>query len=572
MKDESLYDEWHQATYCPEDDKLRLYVGRVPKEDYLALKNEGWQSTPKQECDFSAVWTPEREDTCLSYAGVVLDEDQDPEDRAADRAERFGEYRDKRLNEATGHADRYDAQPRAHGYQNKARAVRAADRHDRIADRALTAWDKADYWTRRTAGVIDNALYKSEPGVRMGRIKKLEAEVRRHEKQLDEYRRRFKMWEDARDEADPDCRARRVKALVDLESFGDYTHPRNPDRRTALYYLFNDREDPINPDEALDLWFARHPPPYSKESRGCNRLRWVRHARLRLGYEKQMLDAQGGRLEQMEVEPGGKLGDKLILKVNKSQVSGRATSVAVLGPKADGWQYKTRNIPGTDWAEHTFDLERIGPEAYDPPTEESLAELKRVRAAIREAKPKKKTIPLVNPTDEDARRLQKIWNDKRAADRWDKEPREVARMTQKAYSARSRGSYAACETVELAAGGNTVRRERFGGTRMEPVACKVRAVNGRVIILEDKPQKPLPKAVWKPVDYVGEVKPLLPVLRSITEQAWTDKRTPEQKEAERIGKLAGVWWRDSASQYGFTDKGKELLKETEVLHEHAQTK
>lgn len=50
------------ATYCPEDNKLRLYCGRVPRDDYVALRSLGFQSTPKQDCDFVAVWTPYRED------------------------------------------------------------------------------------------------------------------------------------------------------------------------------------------------------------------------------------------------------------------------------------------------------------------------------------------------------------------------------------------------------------------------------------------------------------------------------------------------------------------------------
>lgn len=33
--------------YCPEDDKLRLYVGHVPQDEYKTLKKEGWTSTPK---------------------------------------------------------------------------------------------------------------------------------------------------------------------------------------------------------------------------------------------------------------------------------------------------------------------------------------------------------------------------------------------------------------------------------------------------------------------------------------------------------------------------------------------
>lgn len=188
---ETLFNEDHEATYCPEDNKLRLYVGRVPKEEYLSLRDQGWKATAKQDCDFVATWGPDREDTALAYAGTVGDEDQSPEDRAADRAERFAGYRDKRTSEALGHADSYDAGPSAHGFQSKAKAVRSADRHDRQATRALSQWDKATYWTSRTAGVISNALYLSTPSVRMGRIKKLETIERRTDGRSDDYGQRW---------------------------------------------------------------------------------------------------------------------------------------------------------------------------------------------------------------------------------------------------------------------------------------------------------------------------------------------------------------------------------------------
>ena len=101
--------ENYEATYCPEDDKLRLYVGRVPREEYEFIRAEGWTSTPKQDCDFVAVWTPSREATALQYAGFIGDEDIPPTERAADRADRFAGYQEKRLDEATGHADRYES-------------------------------------------------------------------------------------------------------------------------------------------------------------------------------------------------------------------------------------------------------------------------------------------------------------------------------------------------------------------------------------------------------------------------------------------------------------------------------
>lgn len=146
------------ATYSPEGNHLRLYIGRVPRPEYEKLKSEGWRALYKQReaggGDFVATWTPERRDTALEYGGgVILDEDMGPAERAADRAERFSGYRDKREGEATTRAEAFDSGPAVHGYQSQARANRAAARHDRIADRAGDAWSKAEYWTGRTAGV-----------------------------------------------------------------------------------------------------------------------------------------------------------------------------------------------------------------------------------------------------------------------------------------------------------------------------------------------------------------------------------------------------------------------------------
>jgi hypothetical protein len=330
----------NQATYCPEDNKLRLYVGRVPRDEYEKLRADGWVSTPKQseagKGEFAATWTPSRRDTALEYGeGIILDEDAGPAERAADRAERFGGYRDKREGEATGHADRYDAGPAVHGYQSQARAERAAVRHDRVADRAGDAWSKAEYWTRRTAGVISHALYLSGPGVRMGRIKTLEAELRGM----------LKRWED---------------------SGGEPTG-----------------------------WAAD----------------WKTHYEMRLAYENQMLEAQGGRAAFVEMQPGGRLGSKLIVKVNKSNVTGRVVSVDVLGPYCQSWAYRKSNLAGvTAFSLYQIETERLPENAYTPPTAESLAELaeyeKTRKAAAASVKAKTTPCPLVNPTDADAERLQ----------------------------------------------------------------------------------------------------------------------------------------------------------------------
>lgn len=116
----------HSATYSPEDNKLRLYAAhRLDAEDYAKVKAAGFKWAPKQELFVAPKWTPEREDLLLEMCGEIGDEDYSPEERAADRAERFSNYRDKRRAEAGGLADRFDAGPSAFGHQSRDDATRA---------------------------------------------------------------------------------------------------------------------------------------------------------------------------------------------------------------------------------------------------------------------------------------------------------------------------------------------------------------------------------------------------------------------------------------------------------------
>lgn len=474
------------ATYCPEDDKLRLYVGRVPRDEYEALRAEGWVSTPKQDCDFVAVWTPQRRNTALKYSeDGIMDEDMGPEDRAADRAERFGGYQEKRLDEATGHADRYDAGPSVHGAQSYARAVRAADRHDRIAGRAVDAWEKAEYWQRRTAGVISHALHVSSPAVRMGRIKTIEAEIR----QIESY-------------YTPTGSAR----IMQEDRYGS-------GEKVAHVWCGMGRGG---------HWVAEHRLETLKASYADS----LQHLHLRLAYENQMLEAQGGRLASVEIEPGGYIGGKLIVKVNKSPATGRVTSVSLKGPKVQNWTYRAENVPGTDYALHQFDTERMPMSAYTPPTDESRAELAALKQERKAALPKKDPCPLINPTDEDAERLQAALNERAKDDHCARhlraygrdyaeqfKPSTICRIPQAVYSENSKGSYARAETRGLCRNMELEPRksnmygshEEAARKRRGPKVCEVRTTSSdgsdygarRVIIITDKPQKPFPVAVWQ---------------------------------------------------------------------------
>jgi hypothetical protein len=528
MKDTALFNESHRATYCPEDDKLRLYVGRVPRDEYEALRAEGWQSTAKQDCDFSAVWTVARKNTAESYAGIIEDEDASPQDRAADRAERFTGYLGKRLDEATGHADRYDAGPRAHGFQSYARAVKSADRHDRQATRAVDAWSKAEYWQSRTAGVIANALHRSSPGVRMGRIKTIEAELRKSEKDHAEwcakYRKAKEVAEDparhiahvaARYEDGNELEAARRVADVVLSSYGqEFQHPRDPERKASFYYLMDPaKPDPITLAEACALWLARYKDP---EGEGY-KAEFADHCRLRIAYEMQMLEAQGGRAALVEMVPGGFIGGHQIHKVNRSNATGRVVSVGVM-VKTNGRNRWGREEPGTpEYRMETLNIERLAESSYRAPTPEELEAFHGAKKAAKAAAPKSTAPPLVNPTLEDAQRLQALLNAAYLSE-WTrqhgdparscykpKDPGEVCAVPQAVYSANSSGAYAKAETRELCAGG-VFASKSWNRKNPAPVACKIRTTGYeplRVVHITDKPAKPLPASVW--VAYVAPV-------------------------------------------------------------------
>jgi hypothetical protein len=248
---------------------------------------------------------------------------------------------------------------------------------------------------------------------------------------------------------------------------------------------------------------------------------WKNHLELRLSYENQMLEAQGGRAAFVEMIPGGFIGKFQIHKVNKSTATGRVVSVSVKVPKVQSWTYKTTNVTGQDYALSQIDTERLPADAYRAPTDPELEAFNAERKAEKAARPVTKSL-LVNPTEADAERLQAIWNARKveylAAHKvkhgWspDYEPSTVCKVTQATYSAASKGgAYARAETRGLCANGEleprfsnlwTSERQEAAKRRGSKVA-EIRVTHGknyqcdRVIVITDKPQKPLPLEIWE---------------------------------------------------------------------------
>jgi len=553
----------HKATYCPEDNKLRFYPdwqdGDFDKE---RLKASGYRWASKQECYVCPRWSPSAEDAALEYVEDIGDEDYSPAERAADRAERFDGYRGKRITEATSGAVRFDAGPSVHGYQSQAKAERSAARHDRIRVRSISQWDKAEYWQERTRGVISHALYKSSPAVRRSRIKRLEADQRKHLSGVDATSKRLAAWRNVAEMEGADvllpldesgyvdrekCNAAQIvayKLAKDGRSLWRVYHPTSTEAnaesdRVHTYGGGFSAYDFLTDNDYIGKPFARLTPRQVAElflstvndptTEGTHNHRWTRHYELRLGYETAMLENEGGRVSDADMEPGGWIiggrvsscleqrasGWRQIHQVFKSPATGRVTSVKLMGYKSGYTEESGYTKHETNEALVTVNVERLPAEAYRPPTDEEREQFAKATKArkAKEKASKPKAPSLINPTDEDAERLQEILNDlarpRHAANSAkDFEPTPVLKMTQAQYSAAAKGSYSNYETRTIHNAGGVVSRIKTNLASMDgrsydkklgPAACKLRTRHcsgwynpPHVVIITDKPQKPLP--------------------------------------------------------------------------------
>lgn len=494
----------HVATYCPEDNKLRFYPDwDDPEFDKEHLKAAGYRWASKQECYVCPRWTPTAEDAALAYVDDIDDEDYSPTDRAADRAERFSGYRDNRRRDAHSHADTYDSGDTAYGYQTQAKADRAASRRERHKTKALSQWSKAEYWQRRTEGVIANALYRAEPEVRRRRMVGIMADKRKMEKHVAEHRKHYAAFQAVLNmeglddtcvpsppgyvgvdlsQSSPACCAV-YKLACDGRYSAEYRHPRIPDCKDSLDDLLQHPTDPITAREAAEMWLAIH---YSPDDPAYTGARWLAHYNLRLQYEQTMIDSEGGAAFLDDIKPGDVSNPSAkfqVTKVNKG-ADGRVVSLSVVNRET--WKESNR-----------INVESLASGQFVRPTEEQAAEFKAWQAE-KSAKTKAKNAKapkLINPTREDAERLQVYLNAEYKDEKHHSTPIDA---TQAAYTSQSKGSYGKCETVMIGERLRPIRYQHYERKTTQRIGVfKVRICkNGwnadRVVILTDKPQHPIP--------------------------------------------------------------------------------
>jgi len=183
-------DEVDYATYSIEDDRIRIYSGRVSRELFDAFREIGFQRAPRQGC-FYQVWTPAREDVALALCGEISDEDSTLSERAEDRGERFATYSD---NAASRYKTQHDSadriagmipfgQPVLVGHHSENRHRRDLEKIRNKTAKAYEEYDRSKYWARRAAAALSHAERVFEPAAIARKLKRLEADKRGMERQ-----------------------------------------------------------------------------------------------------------------------------------------------------------------------------------------------------------------------------------------------------------------------------------------------------------------------------------------------------------------------------------------------------
>lgn len=344
------------ATYSPDDNKIRLYASsRLDAESYQRVKAAGFRWAPKQEL-FFATWSPGTEDLAAELAGEIEDEDRGLVERAEERAERFDGYSERRLADAESARRAVAAiadhipfgQPILVGHHSERRARRDVEKIRAGMSKAVKMWETSHYWTARAESAIQHAKYKELPSVRARRIKTLEADKRKRERQKAEAETWLRLWTACGDEKDAETQK---AAAIRIANVCWLNLPRKEGDRpdfnghpTAYDALTNTESllfAPRTVAEIVDVAKRTYPATITY----CDR--WISHYELRLTYERAMLGEAGGTVaDQTGPEKGGACrcwasprgGWSYIQKVNK-------VSVTVLDNWGHGGRNFTRTIP-----------------------------------------------------------------------------------------------------------------------------------------------------------------------------------------------------------------------------------
>lgn len=469
------------ATYSPEDNKIRIYASsRLDAETYAQVKEAGFRWAPKQELFVAPRWTPQREDLAIELAGEIEAEEMSLAERAAIRAERLEGLADKRHAQSNAFARRADelsqafymGQPILVGHHSERGARKTQERMHSAMTAAVKAEKAAGYWLGRASSAEHYASRKSDPRVCANRIKTLLAELRDFQRGINRAHAALAIWE----EITTDEQIRHALGNRDSrELWSGYD----------LYYKVDKGE--ITPADARQQCVDGA----TVAINGPNRRRWIEHILHRLAFERSMLGdvpRYDGELTPVIIqafarEHGADSPKCSVLAAGRFRLESPVPLPAHVASAS------TLELGEGDWRDL---MQACG---YTVPEKKA-----------RRASDKPGTVPLINPSREQAEQLQEIWNLRMAAARKGKQgaakPNQVRATTQAIYSANSKGDYDVFKTVEIAADGRPVRMRWQGHERVrsgEPVA-RIRIASlgndmyqpDAVVVITDKLAKPLP--------------------------------------------------------------------------------
>lgn len=304
------------ATYCPEDNKLRLYAAtRLDEATYQRVREAGFRWAPRQQLFVAPMWTPHREDLLLELCGEVGDEDTSLVERAESRADRFSEFSTKRAQDARAARDAVSSitdkiplgQPILVGHHSERRARKDAERIENGMRRAVSMWETSQYWRERANGALRHAKYKERPDVRQRRIKRIEADRRKQTREIEQ-----------------------LANLVEVLCNEALTYDELVDFVWSTS-LFDLRDALVRAPEAFRETCAKQVANSRRYIAHCER--WLCHYDNRLAYERAMLGEQGGaasgRFANIKVGGHVKMGSEwyLVRRINRS--NGKVCSVTV---------------------------------------------------------------------------------------------------------------------------------------------------------------------------------------------------------------------------------------------------
>ena len=476
-----------EATYSAEDNKLRLYASeRLDPELYAVVKEAGFKWAPRQELFVAPKWTPGREDLCIELAGEITAEQTTIVERAEAKADRLDTLAVKRaqdsnsfFNAASAIAERFaGGQPILVGHHSERKARRDQEKMNAAMAKAVKAQDAVSYWHYKAEGVERHANMKGNAQVRARRIKKLLAELRDRQRAINHAQICLKLWHkiDAMEDAEEKANAtlHYVGGSISTGSCAPYM------RGESLWSQLE--KGAITGDEVIQRCVDFH----DYQASNPYTLRWINHILNRLAFERC------------------ELGDV-------ARYTGALTAVILQAFAREHGAHKPKATQdGEKWTiQSTVDLpahiangktSTLYPEAWAELMHASGYEVPTPKPRRRSTKTQ---VPLINPSKEEAEKLQAIWNAK-ALEKHNGvtlggvTPSDIRAMSQAKFSANSKGSYSAFSTIELDLNGNKVWSS-YKGKTAEPV-CRIRTGSGggsiyspaSIIVIEDKPSRPLP--------------------------------------------------------------------------------